>query len=75
MATIKENIEHLNALILEGKAMEGFELYYDENVVMQENDQEPCIGKDANRQRELEFSATSQSSAALQSNTWPWATT
>ena len=36
MQTIKEKINHLNQLILEGKAMEGFELYYDDEVVMQE---------------------------------------
>ncbi|MFT3681981.1 MAG: hypothetical protein QM791_17030 [Ferruginibacter sp.] len=55
MQTIKEKIGHLNQLILEGKAMEGFELYYDDEVVMQENEQLPTIGKDANRLRELQF--------------------
>jgi hypothetical protein len=55
MQTIKEKINHLNQLILEGKALEGFELYYDDDVVMQENDQLPVVGKAANRQREIEF--------------------
>ena len=55
MQTIKEKINHLNQLILEGKAMEGFELYYDDEVVMQENEGPATIGKDANRQREIEF--------------------
>lgn len=55
MQTIKEKINHLNQLILEGKALEGFELYYDDAVVMQENENPATIGKDINRQREIEF--------------------
>ena len=55
MQTLKDKIEHLNSLILEGKAMDAFEKYYDDNVVMQENAAAPTIGKDANRQREIEF--------------------
>ena len=35
--------------------MDAFEQYYDEQVVMQENAGPPTVGKDANRQRELEF--------------------
>ena len=38
MQTIKEKVNHLNQLILEGKALEGFDLYYDDEVVMQENE-------------------------------------
>lgn len=45
----------IKALVLAGKAMEAFEKYYGPDVVMQENEQEPTIGKDANRQRELDF--------------------
>lgn len=55
MQTIKEKINHLNQLILEGKAMDGFELYYDDEVVMQENELAPTKGKAANRERELNF--------------------
>lgn len=55
MQTLKEKISHLNQLILEGKALDGFELYYDDEVVMQENAAEPTVGKDANRKREHEF--------------------
>ena len=55
MQTVNEKINHLNQLILEGKAMEGFEMYYDDEVVMQENETEPTIGKTANRERELQF--------------------
>jgi hypothetical protein len=55
MQTINEKINHLNQLILEGKALEGFDLYYDDEVVMQENENPATMGKEANRQREIEF--------------------
>lgn len=55
MQTLKEKIEHLNKLVLEGKALEAFEMYYDDEVVMQENETTPTIGKEANRRREQEF--------------------
>lgn len=55
MKTIKEKVDHLNQLILEGKAMDAFETYYHDDVVMQENSLEPTIGKNANRQREIDF--------------------
>lgn len=55
MQTIKEKVIHLNQLIQEGKALDGFELYYDDQVIMQENENPPTIGKDANRKREIEF--------------------
>lgn len=45
----------LNAAILAGNALTAFETYYADDVVMQENDAEPTIGKDANRIREQEF--------------------
>jgi len=57
MQTLKERIEHLNHLVLEGKALDAFEMYYDDEVVMQENSAQPTIGKKANRQRELDFFA------------------
>ena len=53
--TIEEKIKDLNNLILGGKGMDGFEMYYDDEVVMQENELTPTIGKNANRKRELEF--------------------
>ncbi|RYZ22484.1 MAG: nuclear transport factor 2 family protein [Chitinophagaceae bacterium] len=55
METLKQKVEQLNAMILEGKAMDAFELFYDDAVVMQENESAPTVGKDANRQREIEF--------------------
>ena len=53
--TIEEKLKNLNSLILDGKAMDGFEKYYDDEVIMQENETAPTIGKDANRLRELLF--------------------
>jgi ketosteroid isomerase-like protein len=55
MQTLKEKIQHLNQLILQGKALDAFEMYYDDKVVMQENETVPAIGKEANRKREHEF--------------------
>lgn len=55
MNTISEKISHLNQLIEQGKLLDGFELYYDDEVVMQENAVTPTIGKDANRKREQQF--------------------
>jgi hypothetical protein len=49
------SINDLNQMVLEGKAMEAFEKYYADNCTMQENGQEPTVGKDANRKREEEF--------------------
>jgi ketosteroid isomerase-like protein len=45
----------LNEAILSGKAMEAFEKYYADDVVMQENSDEPRIGKDVNRKAEEAF--------------------
>lgn len=47
---IKQNNEELNQLLQLGKAMEGFEKFYAQNVVMQENESEPRLGKDLNRE-------------------------
>lgn len=55
MKTLIEKINHLNQLVLEGKTMEAFELYYHDDVIMQENEQNPTIGKEDNRQREMTF--------------------
>ncbi len=47
--------QQLNDMILGGKAMEAFEQFYADDVVMRENADEPVRGKDANRKREEEF--------------------
>lgn len=45
----------LNQAIIDGKGLEAFELYYAEDVVMQENENPPTVGKAANRVREQQF--------------------
>lgn len=55
MSQVLEKISDLNDLVLQGKALEAFEMYYHDQVVMQENENEPTIGKEANRKREEEF--------------------
>lgn len=45
----------LNQLINEGKALDGFEEFYADDVVMQENSDDPFVGKELNRKREHEF--------------------
>jgi len=55
MQTIYKNLEDLNQMVLQGKAMEAFEKYYHEDVEMQENEQPPTVGKAANQKKEEEF--------------------
>ncbi|RIA09732.1 hypothetical protein OE09_1578 [Flavobacteriaceae bacterium MAR_2010_72] len=55
MSKLLEKITDLNDLVLQGKAMEAFEKYYDHDVIMQEKEEQPTIGKEANRKREEEF--------------------
>jgi len=52
---LKATFEDIKTLVLQGKAMEAFEKYYGEDVVMQENETPATTSKAANRQRELEF--------------------
>ncbi len=56
--SVAELDQAVNDAILQGKAMEAFEQYYAEDVVMQENSDEPRIGKAANRKAEEEFFAS-----------------
>ncbi len=55
MSNLLERIHDLNDMILQGKALEAFDKYYHEDIVMQENDHPPVVGKVANRQREEDF--------------------
>lgn len=55
MVTLLERISDLNDLVLQGKALEAFDKYYHDDVVMQENENTPTVGKSANRLREQEF--------------------
>jgi len=45
----------LNKAILAGDILNAFEKFYAADVVMQENDSEPFVGKDVNRKREQDF--------------------
>ena len=58
MTDIASLDQELETMILNGQAMEAFEKFYSEDVVMQENSNEPVVGKDANRKREKEFFAS-----------------
>ena len=49
--------KQINDAILAGKSMETFESHYADDLVMQENSEEPTVGKDANREREQAFAA------------------
>jgi hypothetical protein len=52
---LQANFEDIKNLVLQGKAMEAFEKYYGEDVVMQENESPATVSKAANRSRELDF--------------------
>lgn len=47
----------LNEMVLTGRALEAFEKFYADDVVMQENSDEPRVGKDVNRKAEEDFFA------------------
>ncbi len=57
MATLLEKISDLNDLVMQGKALDAFEKYYHDDVVMQENENPATIGKIANLKRERQFYA------------------
>ncbi len=58
MSTIGELNKKLDDAIFSGRAMEAFEEYYDEDVIMQENTDAEYKGKAFNRKREQDFFAT-----------------
>ena len=51
----RKNVEDLVNMISEGKTLEAFDKYYDDKVVMQENDNEARVGKEVNRKYEEDF--------------------
>lgn len=55
MSDVKTLDAELNHMILSGQVMEAFEKFYAEDVVMQENDDEPRTGKQKNREFEQQF--------------------
>lgn len=50
-----KKLEDIQHLVMQGKSLEAFEKYYDDDVLMQENFNPPTVGKSANREREKEF--------------------
>ena len=50
--------QELNQMILTGRALEAFDKFYADDVVMQENSEEPRAGKANNRKFEEEFFST-----------------
>jgi hypothetical protein len=55
METLSEKINELNELVLAGRGLEAFEKFYHNDVVMQENENAPTLGKAANLVRERDF--------------------
>ncbi|WP_157637720.1 nuclear transport factor 2 family protein [Flexithrix dorotheae] len=55
MSNVKEQVNELNQMILEGNILEAFDKFYDESVKMQENDQPATEGKSACRKNEEAF--------------------
>src|SRR5579862_7647863 len=58
MSNIAELNKKLDQAIFTGRAMEAFEELYDDEVVMQENNDAEQRGKAHNRKREQDFFAT-----------------
>ena len=55
--SIRDNAQAIIDHMQQGKALEAFETFYHDDCVMQENANEPTVGKDANREREKAFLA------------------
>lgn len=53
--SIRERVDQLNSLVLEGKIMEAMREFYTDDVVMAENDNPPTVGLAANLDREQAF--------------------
>lgn len=56
--SVAELDHELNQALQEHKFLEAFDRFYADDVVMQENSEEPCRGKAANHQRTLDWAAT-----------------
>ncbi len=55
MRDIKPMEHELNQMILNGQALEAFEKFYADELIMQENNQPPRVGKAVNREFEKQF--------------------
>jgi ketosteroid isomerase-like protein len=58
MTNIAELERELNQALQDQKVIEAFDQFYSDDVVMQDNSMEPCRGKEANRQRTLDWAGT-----------------
>jgi len=55
MSEIRDRVEKLNSMVLEGKIMDAMNEFYADDVVMAENDNPPTVGLAANLEREQAF--------------------
>ena len=53
--SLEENVQGYFDLLSKGDMMAAFEKYYSEDVIMQENNEEPRVGKETNRKFEIEY--------------------
>ncbi len=53
--SLEEHVKGYFDLLSKGQAMDAFEKYYAEDVVMQENTEEPRVGKEKSRKFEIEY--------------------
>lgn len=56
-ADLRARVEDLNRMVLEGDLLAAHDKHYADDVVQQENEREPTVGKAANRKREEAFLA------------------
>jgi SnoaL-like domain len=55
MSDLRTQVDQLNQMVLEGKILEAFDKFYDDNVVMQDNDYPARNSKAICRQFEEDF--------------------
>ena len=53
--SVRDDVNALNGMILQGQILDAFDQYYADDVVMQENNEEPRVGKATNRTYEEAF--------------------
>ena len=53
--SIKTHVQHLVALVEQGRMLEAIQTYYGDDVAMQENLNDPTVGRAANIERERAF--------------------
>jgi ketosteroid isomerase-like protein len=58
MTNTLELSRELDQMVISGKALEAFDRFYADDVVMQENSDAPFVGKALNRKREEDFFAS-----------------